>query len=216
MTKGSSGKYGFETKFVPICAKETKREEGVSGNDTSTNDESPAAKLDKLQSEAHFSEDPKIYAFIDSQNLNLAIRQLDWQLDFRKFRVYLKDKYKVEKAFLFLGYVPNNWNLYSNLKSMGYELIFKPTLTGEKSVVKGNCDGELILHCMIEYHNFDKAIIVSGDGDFYCLIEYLKKNGKLLKAGIPNRKRYSALLRKFKKDLWFINYFRKQLEYKKK
>jgi len=43
------------------------------------------------------------YAFIDSQNLNLAIREQGWLLDFKRFRVYLAEKYAVNKAFLFIG-----------------------------------------------------------------------------------------------------------------
>ena len=39
----------------------------------------------------------KTYAFIDSQNLNLGVRSQGWKLDFERFRVFLKDKYKVEK-----------------------------------------------------------------------------------------------------------------------
>lgn len=45
----------------------------------------------------------KIYTFIDSQNLNLGVRDQGWELDFARFRVYLKDKYGVGKAFLFIG-----------------------------------------------------------------------------------------------------------------
>ncbi|MEW6087987.1 MAG: hypothetical protein AB1498_06735 [bacterium] len=48
------------------------------------------------------------YAFIDSQNLNLAVRSQGWTLDFKRFRQYLKDKYNVTKAFLFIGYVNTN------------------------------------------------------------------------------------------------------------
>ncbi len=47
------------------------------------------------------------YAFIDSQNLNLSILSLGWKLDFARFRVYLNEKYGVEKAFLFIGYIKN-------------------------------------------------------------------------------------------------------------
>ena len=119
------------------------------------------------------------YAFIDSQNLNLAIRDQGWILDFKRFRVYLKDKYKVLKAFLFLGYVEKNNKMYSFLESVGYYCIFKPTLAYKDGHTKGNCDAELVLHTMIEFRNFDKAVIVSGDGDFYCLIDYLKKQNKL-------------------------------------
>lgn len=55
------------------------------------------------------------YAFIDSQNLNLGIQSLGWKLDFKRFYTYLKDKYKVEKAFLFIGYVVGNEALYTLL-----------------------------------------------------------------------------------------------------
>ena len=69
----------------------------------------------------------KNYAFVDSQNLNLAIRALDSQLDFKRFRVYLREKYGVTKAFLFIGYVEGNNELYSSLQDAGFICIFKPT-----------------------------------------------------------------------------------------
>ena len=120
------------------------------------------------------------YAFIDSQNLNLSIREQGWALDFARFRVYLADKYRIKKAFIFIGYVPHNQTLYANLQKDGYNLVFKPTLTLPNGEVKGNVDAELVLHTMIEYGSYDKALIVTGDGDFYCLVEYLKTNNKLL------------------------------------
>ena len=42
----------------------------------------------------------KDYAFIDAQNLYLGIKELGWKLNFKRFRVYLKEKYGVEKAYL--------------------------------------------------------------------------------------------------------------------
>ena len=118
------------------------------------------------------------YAFIDSQNLNLSIRGQNWILDFQKFRKYLEDKYGISKAFLFIGYVPQNQNLYTNLQKSGYIVIFKPTLFLPDGRVKGDTDAELVLHTMIEYNNYDKALIVTGDGDFYCLVDYLIKKDK--------------------------------------
>ena len=106
------------------------------------------------------------YAFIDSQNLNLAIRDQDWELDFKRFRRYLADKYGISKAFLFIGYVPTNQILYTSLQEYGYILIFKLTLVLGNGKVKGNVDAELVLHSMIEYQNYEKAVIVTGDGDF--------------------------------------------------
>ena len=56
-----------------------------------------------------------IYAFIDSQNLNLGTSKdlfknrrkiyTGWKLDNKKFRQFLSDKFKVKKAFLFIGFL---------------------------------------------------------------------------------------------------------------
>ena len=156
----------------------------------------------------------KRYVFIDSNNLNLAIKDCGWELDFRKFHIYLKDKYKTSKVFLFIGYVAGNEALYTFLQRVGYIVIFKPTLEYKKEgmrFTKGNVDAELVLHTMIEYPNYDKAIIVSGDGDFHCLIEYLAEQGKLAYLMIPNSKKYSALLRKFRKHFVYLDNLKKKL-----
>ncbi|MFA6304312.1 MAG: NYN domain-containing protein [Patescibacteria group bacterium] len=156
------------------------------------------------------------YAFIDSQNLNLGIRSQGWLLDFSRFRVYLKDKYHISKAFLFIGYVAGNEVRYADLQQAGYIIIFKPTLEqkiGNKVVVKGNVDADLVLHTMIQYGNYSQAVIVSGDGDFYCLVEYLTEKEKLLKIIVPNKK-YSSLLRRFSYFIVNISLFRSKLERK--
>ncbi|MBU0648161.1 NYN domain-containing protein [Patescibacteria group bacterium] len=160
---------------------------------------------------------PKVYAFLDSQNLNLgASKNLynknkrkiysGWKLDFQKFRIYLKHKFRVSKAFLFIGYIEDNKKLYKKLEKFGYQLVFKPTIKDNLGKPKGNVDAELVLYsAAIEYNHFDKAVFVSGDGDFHCLYEYLQKKKKLLKIIIPNRKTCSTLLQPFDK-------FKKYLE----
>ena len=154
------------------------------------------------------------YAFIDSQNLNLGIKDQGWRLDFARFRVYLKDKYHVEKALLFIGYLRGKESLYTYLQKAGYLIIIKPTLEikkGNKTIVKGNVDAELVLHTMIEYENYDKAVIVTGDGDFHCLVEHLvgkKKLGRLL---IPNRRKYSRLLWEFHEYTDYLGEVREKL-----
>jgi len=153
------------------------------------------------------------YAFIDSQNLNLSIRSQGWVLDFRKFRRYLEDKCGVTEAFLSIGYVPENQDLYTNLQKDGYILVFKPTLKLPTGKVKGNVDAELVLHAMIEYQRYDKALIVTGDGDLYCLVDYLVRNDKLLKLMIPNKNKFSSLFRKMMPRIVFMNNLRGKLEY---
>ena len=97
---------------------------------------------------------------------------------------------------------------------MGYVVILKPTLELPNGKVKGNVDVELVLHTMIEYKNYDKAIIVSGDGDFHCLVEYLAKKNKLLFMLAPNS-HYSGLLRKFNRYIVRVDLLRNSLERKK-
>ena len=126
----------------------------------------------------------------------------------------MEDKYGVVKAFLFIGYVPTQQSLYTALQEYGFVLVFKPTLLLGEGKVKGNVDSELVLHAMIEPANYDQAVIVTGDGDFHCLVEHLKKQGKLLRLIIPNRHKYSALLRRFASDMAFMSDWREKLEYK--
>lgn len=168
---------------------------------------------------------PRIYAFIDSQNLNLGtsknilksrkIIYQGWKLDYKKFRKYLSDKFRVQKAFLFIGFIKQNENLYRRLKSYGYDLVFKPTVKDNQGKPKGNVDAELVLHASaIEFNSYDKAIVVSGDGDFYCLHEYLEENNKLFKIIIPNRHSESSLLRKFQKYKIFLYREKEDLEFR--
>lgn len=138
----------------------------------------------------------KNFAFIDSQNLHLSIRELGWFLDFERFRVYLKEKYSVERAYIFIGFDENRRTLYTALQAMGYICVFKPTLKYRDGSMKGNCDAELVLHAMIEFPHYDKAVIVTGDGDFHCLVDYLLRQEKLEKLLVPNQKKYSVLLRR--------------------
>lgn len=163
------------------------------------------------------------YAFIDSQNLNLGTSKdifknkkkiySGWKLDFKKFRQYLFDKFRVEKAFLFIGYIKQNELMYKSLRSYGYELIFKPTVKDSQGKPKGNVDAELVLHAAaVQYSKYDKAVIVSGDGDFYCLHEFLESEKKLLSIVIPNAKTESSLLKRFQQYKTFIIYEKTKLE----
>lgn len=81
------------------------------------------------------------------------------------------------------------------LQKAGFVCIFKPTVVYKDGKTKGNCDAELVLHTMIEYVNFERAVIVTGDGDFFCLVKFLIERDKLKALLIPNRFKFSALLR---------------------
>ncbi len=175
---------------------------------------------------------PVVYAFIDSQNLNIGTKKFGWKMDWHKFRKFLTDKYGVSKAYMFIGYVPEFEAMYEQLHQTGYAVVLKPTYDmtrprpeepapkepgdisepEEKKPVKGNIDAELVLWAMKEKNNYDKAIIVSGDGDFYCLIEYLDEQGKLAKVLAPNG-HYSGLFNRYEKYIERLDQSRRQLAY---
>jgi uncharacterized LabA/DUF88 family protein len=141
------------------------------------------------------------FAFIDSQNVYKGIKNdLGWRIDWYKFRIYLKNKYRVTRAYLFIGFMPEHNDIYDELQEAGFILKFKPVLPNGKDGVKGNVDADLVLQAMIDYQNYDKAVIVSSDGDFYSLVRYLYDNKKLLSVLSPHKKTCSSLLRRSGKE----------------
>jgi uncharacterized LabA/DUF88 family protein len=174
------------------------------------------------------------YAFIDSQNLNLGIQKNGWKLDWRKFYQMLEKKYNVQKAYMFIGHMPEYEDLYMQMHDIGYLVVLKPThetakllpdakvqppkeqpKEEDKKPVKGNIDAELVLWAMKEQSNYDKAIIVSGDGDFYCLAEHLQEVGKLGNIMTPNWQ-YSGLLKQFEPSIVRLDLQRRQLAYQQR
>lgn len=179
-----------------------------------------------------------VYAFIDSQNLNVGVQKFGWKMDWKRFRHFLAEEYGVSKAYMFIGYVPEFENMYEQLHQAGYAVVLKPTYDmtrprvedrsqkledgkegtiaksadEEKKPVKGNIDAELVLWAMKEQNSYDKAVIVSGDGDFYCLIEHLDEQGKLLKLLAPNA-HYSGLFNRYEKYIDRLDKFKRDLAY---
>lgn len=167
------------------------------------------------------------FAFIDSQNLNLGTQRMGWKLDWRKFRKYLQDKHNVTHAYMFIGYMSDNEALYEYMHELGYLVVLKPTIDvttssegkdgkpddgKEKHMIKGNVDAELVLYALKEMPNYDQAIIVSGDGDFFSLAEYLEEQGRLKHILTPNWQ-YSTLLKIFEDKIIRMDQMRKQLAY---
>ncbi|MDB5181414.1 MAG: hypothetical protein JWP13_177 [Candidatus Saccharibacteria bacterium] len=171
-----------------------------------------------------------VYAFIDSQNLNVGTQKFGWKMDWQKFRKYLTDKYGVTKAFMFIGYVPEFEPLYEQLHDAGYMIVLKPTYDmtkpqpdpnapeakekpeEEKKPVKGNIDADLVLWAMKEMSNYDQMILVSGDGDFYSLVEYMESKKRLHKILTPSFQ-YSQLFNRYEEYIVRLDQSKKELRY---
>ncbi len=157
------------------------------------------------------------YAFIDSQNLNLGVKKLGWKLDYRRFRVYLAEKYGVTRAYMFIGFVALNQPLYDSLQEAGFILRFKPTIPDADGKIKGNVDADLVLRAALELPEYDRAVIVSSDGDFYSLVQYLYRARKLEIVLSPDVRNCSGLLKQTAKEkIEFLDHARSKFEYKKK
>ena len=145
----------------------------------------------------------KNLAFIDGQNLHMgtAKREIDpWEIDLARFRVYLKEKYSVDKAYYFLGYVQEtNQELYEEIQNAGFVLIFRehnPAMIGKK---KGNVDSDIIFHIMKKMYkkeDFEKIVLVSGDGDYKLVVDFLIEEKRFEKILFPDLKRASSLYKK--------------------
>ena len=179
-----------------------------------------------------------VYAFIDSQNLNVGTQKFGWKMNWARFRQWLTEQYGVTDAYMFIGYIPENEALYEQMHDAGYKVVLKPTFdmtrirqegteahAGEssedhvetkpedKKPVKGNIDADLVLWAMKEMSNFDKMILVSGDGDFYSLVEYMEAKKRLLHILAPSG-HYSRLYNAYEPYIVRLDQYKRTLAYR--
>ena len=155
------------------------------------------------------------FTYIDGANLHKGITSLGWVLDYKKFRVWLSEKYGVSTAYLFIGLIPRYKELYKHLQESGFTLIFKEVVYDGDGKPKGNCDAELVLQATRDaYENkFNKAVIVTSDGDYAGLIKFLQEKQKLLSVLVPsNEKKCSILIKRTGVKIAYLNDQRLHLE----
>lgn len=148
------------------------------------------------------------YAYIDGANLHSGIAGFGWVLDYARFRIWLSEKYGVKNAYIFIGLIPKYKELYKYLQECGFTLVFKEVVYDGEGKAKGNCDADLVLQMTRDaYENkFDKAVIVSSDGDYSGLVKFLQGKNKLeiiLSPSIP--KKCSILLKRTNAPITYLN-----------
>lgn len=166
----------------------------------------------------------KNLAFIDGQNLHLGVKEEGWKIDLKRFRIYLKDKYKVSDAYYFLGHIQDDagpQKLYEQIQRAGFILLFKDHTSIMLGTKKGNVDTDIVFNMMrnlIDNKDFEKIVLVSGDGDYRRTVEYLIEKNRFLKMLFPN-KRFASSLYKSLTALYFdylsLPEVKHKIEYKK-
>ena len=155
----------------------------------------------------------KINVYIDGANLHKGINELGWKLDYARFQKWLRDKYRAEHIYLFIGLMPNQKNLYTFLQEVGYTLVYKEITYDGTGKVKGNCDAELVLKLVSDYYEkrFNGAVLVSSDGDYAGTVNFLKERGAFKMQVSPNNK-CTFLLRKINIPIVYLDTQRGKLE----
>lgn len=98
----------------------------------------------------------------------------------KKLFYYIKRKFKTRKIFFYFGKDEQNkkqTKFLKKLESFGYTLRVKQIKRYGKRQ-KANCDVDLTMDMLLLKDKYERAVVLTGDGDFLPLFEYLKKQGK--------------------------------------
>jgi len=152
-------------------------------------------------------------AFVDGQNLYLGTTksEKEWVVDLSRFRVYLNKKYNIEKAYYFLGCVNEELqDLYDEIQEAGFILKFREHNTIMLGKKKGNVDSDIIFNIMKKLYkkeDFDSIVLVSGDGDYKMLVDFLIEEKRFKKILFPNKKFASSLYKQLGSEFfdWLEN-----------
>jgi uncharacterized LabA/DUF88 family protein len=104
---------------------------------------------------------------------------------------------------------------YIKIEKFGYELILKPVKTfydtDGLASRKANCDVDMAFYLMRDISHFDRALILSGDGDFLPVLKFLRNNGKQVLI-LARSNRTAKVIKKFASDKFLdFEYLRERL-----
>ncbi len=144
----------------------------------------------------------KNIAYIDGANLQKALPNIDY----KKFYNYLQEKHKTTDVYIFLGHLKSQTQTYKKLSKEGYKLIFKEAVHIKDGKTKANIDTELTLQATKDFYENDlkKGILVSGDGDFACLLDFWKTKKIKVQILAPKEGSCSYLIKKRNLKLTYL------------
>ena len=155
-------------------------------------------------------------AYIDGANLHRGVSSLGWKLDYRRFRSWIRQKFFITDAKLFIGLIPKQAGLYTSLQNAGYKLVFKEVVFDGSGKAKGNCDADLVLQAARDAfeNEVNSVILISSDGDYAPLVYFWIEKGircTILSPAPVNK--CSILLKKTGAPIVYLNEVREKLNY---
>jgi uncharacterized LabA/DUF88 family protein len=163
--------------------------------------------------------DSKTIAYIDGANLHKGVESSLWKLDYRKFRFWIRQKFNIADAHLFIGLIPKHANLYTALQNIGYTLVFKEVVYDGDGRVKGNCDADLVLRAARDYfeQGITSVVLVSSDGDYAPLIKFwLEKKVRCAIISPASTSKCSVLLKRTGVPIVYLEEVKHKLWYQPK
>ena len=129
-------------------------------------------------------------------------------------RKFLSGKLSQADQLPIIKYIART-KFFKKLDQFGYKLRLKPTkvfYNGTHSVKKANCDVDLTFDLMKYISQYDEVVILSGDGDFAPVLEYLLRKGKRLHF-LARSERTAREIRQLAGSKFMdFNYLREQLK----
>ena len=119
------------------------------------------------------------YKYDYLKNITIPLKDLEKHL----VSFTSKEGKKLDEAkLLLLSRHLQRVRFYLKLQQFGYRLYLKPVKIyyqeNGSTQRKANCDVEMAFYLMKERDNFDRVLVLSGDGDFLPILKYLKEVGK--------------------------------------
>jgi len=123
----------------------------------------------------------RTYVFIDASNIIYGCRASNWKMDFEKLYGYLTKRFEAKKVLYYAGVEKGNakqLSFYNKMRGFGYDLVLKEVKKywseDGKIIRKANADVDLTFEAMLYWNEYDRAVFLTGDGDFYRLIAHVK------------------------------------------
>ncbi|MDD5649674.1 MAG: NYN domain-containing protein [Candidatus Nanoarchaeia archaeon] len=132
--------------------------------------------LFQIRAENRNTQDERIGIYVDIQNVYYGAKDsFNKKIDFKKLTesIIRGRKLVVANAYLVKG-DNDNTNFVSFMKQVGYSIVSKDLMKRSDGSAKGNLDVEIVIDVITDKDKLDTVILVSGDGDFVALVEFLK------------------------------------------
>jgi uncharacterized LabA/DUF88 family protein len=178
----------------------------------------------KIRSVGNVGTKKTTYAFVDASNI--IYRDTDenpWKIDLQKLIKYLRERFEVGRVFYYGGIDNRNETqvkLYKKLEDWGYELRLNPVkkfvnIRGE-FYTKADVDSRMTFEMMKYLSEYDRAVVLTGDGDFEWVLEYLLGNKEKIWLLASPGKTAKELKKLVGRDFANLDNLRGQLEFEKK